>query len=128
MVSSKKIFLLFLIGSGIGALEYFGVLYDLFWVLPWYDMLLHVLGGIFIALLFSLFIPRGALPEKFFSPRFFLSFFATMLVALFWEWYELRTGVTFVSRGGYKIDAISDIFFALLGFVGTYHLLQKNSS
>ena len=128
MISSKFFFLLFLIGSSIGILEYFGVFYDLFWILPWYDRVLHVLGGIFVALILSLFIPQEALPKKFFSAKFFLSFFATMLVALFWEWYELRTGVTFVSRGGYKIDAISDIFFALIGFVGTYHLLQKNSS
>ncbi len=88
--------------------------------IPWFDMLMHFLGGVFLAL------ATGAFFAKLFLGKPFLHILPALLasVLLFgtlWEAFEysVQSIITFAHLASIP-DSFSDIIFDLLGgFVGT---------
>lgn len=50
-----------------------------------------------------------------------------LFVGLFWEIFEIKTGLTFVSQVDYIFDTISDLIIDLLGALFFYFVIQLRS-
>ena len=88
------------------ALEFF-----FYWRLWWFDLLVHLVGGILVGLCAGVFV---LFPRKR-TKTIFLSVVGTaLIVSVLWELFEYHFGLTFVSNN-YVFDTVSDI---VLGFVG----------
>ncbi|MDO8576559.1 MAG: hypothetical protein Q7R90_04570 [bacterium] len=105
----------------IGVLDvYFGVGQSYFWTIWWWDILLHVLGGVWAGLL-------GAWVAGFFGIRITLvrcALFA-LAIGVSWETFEYINslgGSVFMS---YTADIIKDLFDDTLGGALAYYLVQR---
>jgi len=105
----------------------------LYWLIPWLDIPMHILGGVWVAMFF------GYLNQKFFkSPSFWPSVLLTLsFVALFgvlWEFFEFFLNHTsslqkFGSFQGDLTDTMADLFFGLIGgliFILLDKVFKKN--
>jgi hypothetical protein len=92
---------------------------NLYWLMPWLDMPMHALGGIWAAMLF------GYLNQKFFKLQNFRHFVLMTIsfvafVAVLWEFLEffidhLSLLKKFGSFQGDLNDTMSDLFLGLAG-------------
>ena len=82
-----------------------------FWVYPWFDIPLHMLGGLMIAL----WAAGGALERKM-SPQsgILYIFFIVFTVGILWEVFEYITELT-VGPERYIIDTIADLVNDCIG-------------
>ncbi len=115
----KPLLLFFLVLSIlIGFLQTLAIKYSLYFELPWLDVFMHVLGGIWIALIFfsfSLFKRNGVM----FSRLFFLITAATsvLFVSFLWEILELSLKNTSISDPLYLMDTTIDFMSAFFGAI-----------
>jgi len=106
---------------------------NLYWLLPWFDIPMHLLGGFWVAMFF------GYLNRKFFKlPNFWSAALLTIsFVALFgvlWEFFEFFLNhLSFLQKfgdfQGDLADTMGDLFFGLLGgamLVLLDRVLRKN--
>ncbi len=94
---------------------------------PWYfDMLLHFLGGGFIAVLFLYFAGKkmfGILNGRFF-PFALLTLGAAALVAVNWEFYEYFVNIYLRLPQDSITDTFSDLALGLAGAATTFIVLK----
>lgn len=89
----------------------------------WWDIMLHFLGGVWLAMSGFWFV---YLSDKFNIKRSVKNFFIATLVpvlviGLGWEVFEYVNGITFVLPGErYEIDTIGDVFVDLAGGMLVY--------
>lgn len=101
----------------------------LFWTVIWFDMVMHFLGGLFVALFFfwilSLFKSKLSYTEKLILGAVF-----TILVGLVWEYFELIIRVTDLASPEYwgdtGMDIIMDTLGGTLGIMFVHSLEKKN--
>lgn len=83
----------------------------LYWKWWWFDVLMHFLGGVFVAALFiwayTFFLKN--------NPKPVFSLLAVFVVGVTWEIFELTTGLMDPSLEGYTFDTITDIVLDMLG-------------
>lgn len=98
----------------------------LYWIVPWSDIISHLLGGLIVSLLFWQFIFRSGPALIKDNPRFFTLVLAVVLGAL-WEIFEVIFGISISGAKSYWgstfIDILSSIFGAFFGF---YYYIKKN--
>ncbi|MES3005160.1 MAG: hypothetical protein V4690_03580 [Patescibacteria group bacterium] len=119
------LFLTFLIG----VLDLFANKFYFYWSISWFDMLMHFLAGVLVAFFVCLF--AHYFTQKGFNNKETLSLVivTSLLVGIFWEWYELHFQITSLSDGFlYYRDTISDLLLDMLGgavgFLYAKHLKQ----
>ncbi len=80
----------------------------------WYfDMIMHFLGGLWVALFFTYVFLRGKEPRP--GRSLFLKVLAAMLaIGILWEFYEYYLNIVSATPWD-KADTLSDIFFDLFG-------------
>ncbi len=88
---------------------------DVFW---WYDMALHFLGGMMVAMMLLYYGERWPdyiqLPNNVFARFLFvLSFVA--IIGIFWEFYEYAADYVFKAFDLTLSDTLSDLLLDLLG-------------
>ena len=99
------------------ALEFF-----LYWKFWWFDIVMHFLGGVVIALgVFTLYDLRFPLPRRLKALVPILAF--TLIIALLWEVFELLAGLVVLEE--YHVDTSIDILMALLGATVGYHVARN---
>lgn len=114
-----------------GLLHFIGAQYFLYWHFWWFDILLHFLGGVWVAATcFWLYYFSGLVKVQVISPRYFflVPFVGALIVGVAWEVFEYLTGLTFVIPGiDYKVDTICDIGMDVIGgmVVYLYYRLTK---
>lgn len=95
---------------------------------PWYvDMILHLLGGGFIAFCFLYFSEKkyfGELSNKLF-PLAILTLGAVALVAVGWEFYEYFVNIATGAPQEPVSDTFSDLALGLAGAVLTVLFVRK---
>lgn len=95
-----------------------------YWTIPWLDIILHFLGGIFTSLLVFWFLRIKHVP-RFLSNKqsgcgfFFLVIGMTMLISAGWEALENLAGV--VNEADYIFDTGIDLVMDLLGALSAYY-------
>ncbi len=104
-------------------------IFYLYWMLWWYDLILHFLGGVFIALLvlwlvsFSGYL--GASSSLSLRQLFLISLVGTLGVGIGWEIFERLLGHTW-SVEGYWLDTGIDLFLDVSGgVVGWFYFVKK---
>lgn len=96
----------------------------------YFDMLLHFLGGGFIAASFLYFAGKnlfGALSDRF-LPLAFLTLGAVVLVALNWEFYEYFVNIYLQLPQEPIADTFSDLALGLAGGALTVCVIRKLSN
>ncbi len=105
-----------LAGAHVLALEFF-----LYWKFWWFDIVMHFLGGIVIALgIFTLYDLRFPLPQR--LKALVPVLMCTLIIALAWELFELLAGS--VPLFDYYFDTGLDIVMALIGATVGYRLAR----
>lgn len=101
-----------------GVLYYLAGLFYLYWTYWWYDVVMHFLVGTTggFSLYWGFFYSGLVFPRPFKSRALsvFLVFACVMTVAVGWEIFEYRNGITDSSEG-YVLDTINDL---ILGGTG----------
>ena len=92
-----------------------------FW---WYDVLLHFIGGLWVASTFFWLYYEGGFAKK---PKYTLANFflftlgATIVVGIAWEIFEYIFGLTYILPGeSYSIDTICDMGMDIIGSLCVY--------
>jgi len=121
------VFLIVLIGIIHVTAYYFHLYLELWWI----DMLMHFLGGAWVAAFSLWFIFFSNIlnikRENNLSSFLVTAFCAVLLVGIGWEIFEFKAGLSFfspltLSTRGYWMDTISDLILDLIGgmFVALY--------
>ncbi len=124
MERKELIFFFTAISVAIIALWYLGLYFSLYWVLWWYDVVMHFLGGFWIGLIIYILFLYGE--KENFSSRVNLLLAVIMgifLVGVMWEWFELEKGLASFETEDYFVDTIIDLIVDLLGALSAYYLV-----
>ncbi len=105
----------------IGVLDiYFGFGQNYFWTIWWWDILLHVLGGVWAGLL-------GAWAAGFFGIRVTLvrCILCALAIGMGWEVFEYAEGLGGSVFMSYTPDTIKDLFDDALGGALAFYLARR---
>lgn len=110
----------------IGVVNELANIFSLYWRIPWFDMPMHFLGGLWIGLT-SLWLCSSCDSAK--SLKIFtVSFLAVIIVGVLWEVFEFSIDTFLVvSSQNNTLDTISDMMFDILGGVmaAVYFIFKK---
>lgn len=89
------------------------LIYRWSWEFWWYDILLHLLGGVFVGLLLISYFPRAKLSS-------FLG--ALLLIGFLWEGFEILLDIYLLAKNlpaiymwDGLIDTVADLVFDIIG-------------
>ncbi|TAL49310.1 hypothetical protein EPN83_01005 [Patescibacteria group bacterium] len=86
---------------------------SLFWNYWWFDLPVHALAGVFVALLVFWYV-RRIVAKLSWQALTLLAIVSSLVAAIFWEIFEFLFGVTFISSS-YTVDTLLDIVMTALG-------------
>jgi hypothetical protein len=118
---------LFLSSLIVFLLHSLAVKYSLYWIIGWYDIPMHFLGGFTIGVLsLFLFFTSGYIKSTYELREnkqvvFVVSFLFTLVISLGWELLELFFGLSDVMID--RADTVLDLIMDTLGFLTSYLLL-----
>lgn len=96
----------------------------LYWRYQWFDLPMHFLGGVVVALcFFSLRDFRVPVPKRWY--RLVPVTLGVLIVALVWEYYEVFIGIPI--EPNYEIDTLSDLCMGTLGGMVGYFIASRIS-
>jgi hypothetical protein len=110
----------------IALLHYIALDRAYYWTVSWYDIMMHFLGGLWVALFIVWVVQSNIFPFL----RSHLSFASLLVcvigVGLVWEYYEIFFGLTFVTDPEYWGDTALDLVMDTVGgSIGTF-ISKKN--
>ena len=117
---------MFLLVIAIAVLHLLAIQELYYWTIGWYDIMMHFLGGFWVAIFVLWFDSWHTLPIR--PNTLFRIVGAVILVGILWEVYELVFGMTFVSDGGYVMDTTQDFIMDAIGGVVGWFVALKYSS
>lgn len=101
-----------------------------YWRIPWFDMPMHFLGGLWVgsvALWLSVSC-RASFKKSGNLKIFIISLFSALVVGVLWEVFEFNVD-TIISVSGQNdiLDTMSDMTFDILGSIvaGVYFIFKK---
>ena len=116
----KKIFFNTIFGAFIlmAILHVLATSFYLYWDFWWFDMIVHFLGGFFVAgLLIWFFFPLNMNSKKFKATAVIVSI---LVIGVLWEVFEFRAGITMPRVRGYTLDTSKDIIMDVVGSLAVY--------
>lgn len=117
----------FLIIFAIFIIHIFATIYFLYWIIPWLDILMHILGGAFVGLIILYIYYQSTYVE----PRHFSKIFvfllvlsSTALIGVLWEFFEFFIDEYVAVSGWLTLiggvrDTLEDLFFNLVGSIAS---------
>lgn len=116
----------------IALLHYLALTFSLYWTVWWFDIVMHFLGGFFVAAfsLYLVFVMRLIkMPVEDRVMFAFVAIGAVVVIGLGWELWELLTGLTLVLRD--TADTLLDLLMDIIGgsfglWYGTHKLCKRN--
>ncbi|HEY4505601.1 MAG TPA: hypothetical protein VJG67_02830 [Candidatus Paceibacterota bacterium] len=120
----KHTFLLLVI---VAVLNWLASEFYLYWTIWWFDMLVHFLAGCTVAMAILWLWPHiNKIRTHTTIQIIFVAIFATLIIGILWELYELYFHLEFLSDGvPYFIDTSSDLLMDVSGgFIGAWHALR----
>ena len=116
MLQLTTVFLL-ISGSILAVVHILALELFLYWRYWWFDIPMHVLGGVVVALgIFTLYDFLPKLPRQYLSLIPIIS--SVLIIALVWEVYQLLIGIPI--EADYEVDTIIDLIMGTLGGVIGY--------
>ena len=100
------------------ALHFVGSYYSLYWRFSWYDVVVHIVSGMWIGLVFlwlsAIFDQINSLKE-YRAKTFLIAFVSAVLIGVAWELVENYTQITFTKASNYSFNTALDILNDALG-------------
>jgi hypothetical protein len=103
----------------LGALHQAGSAFFLYWDIPWFDMMMHFIGGFSVGMLFvwvwygSDILGRRVIPARAAATLAVIAF--VFAVSAGWELFEYAFDIANPTGGNYAMDTFNDFVAALLG-------------
>ena len=95
--------------------------FSLYWVYPWFDTPMHILGGVVIALgLHSMPTIVARIPRQ--IRTFYFTLTIVLIVGVLWEVFEYMVG--YPRDDGYILDTVTDMSGDALGAVIGYYFVR----
>ncbi|MFQ5661856.1 MAG: hypothetical protein ACE5F2_01215 [Candidatus Paceibacteria bacterium] len=112
----------FILISIIGILHVSATEFYLYWSIPWFDNLMHFLGGLWFGTTSIWFFFFSGYAGKFtpqFSTRNILtvSIASVIVIGVLWEFFEIGVGSVTLTETDYAIDTSVDLLMDTLGAV-----------
>jgi len=105
------------------ALHSIGSYYYWYWSFPWFDLVVHIFSGLWVALLIlwlaSVLGQINSLKE-YKVKSFLIALFSAVIFGVVWELVENFTQITNVNISGYSLDTALDILSDAFGGVLAY--------
>ena len=112
-----------------GALHTIAIRFSLYWILNWFDKVVHFLAGALVALaayiLFYQVIYREGNTRK---NALLVILVVVIVVSVLWEIFEVMTGNTFVSHDKYVFDTTTDLIADLVGALSMYWFIKNKQN
>ena len=127
----KVVIILFLILATQLFSEMFLIPNDLYYIIPWLDIPMHILGGFLFGCLFMFFVEMVSLDYvkinflKRFEPKLLHLFYFILFVGVTWEIYEYMNDIVNYREWRGVLDSVKDLFDVCLGAFGAYYLLKN---
>lgn len=100
----------------VAVLHYLALTFYLYWTLDWYDIIMHFLGGVVIALLAMFFFYISGyfnFPKEHLGSIFAMTLGSVLLIGLLWELWELFVGFSDVIED--QLDTFLDLTMDIIG-------------
>ncbi len=101
-------------------------MFSWYWRIPWFDMPMHFLGGLWVGSVALWFYSRSVSTQ--YLQAFLVSIGAVLVVGGLWEIFEFSVDtIVSVSDQNGVLDTISDVMFDIIGGViaTTYFVFKK---
>lgn len=125
MLWNRYFFPSFVLLVAVAALHWIASDLYYYWTVPWYDIMMHFLGGAWVALaaLWLLEMPFS----RFFKARVSLTsvVLLSVVVGVLWEVYEIIFGFSDPSAVGYTADTSLDLVMDTIGAALTVWVFGK---
>ncbi|MEI6528300.1 MAG: hypothetical protein WCO10_01350 [bacterium] len=109
-------------------LHFLATYYHWYWSFRWLDIVVHVLGGLWLSLLvlwvLFIFNQINSLRDYKFK-SFAIAILISAAAGFLWEVYEIKAGITSVYQPGYGLDTIGDIVSGIIGSFLAYLYFTK---
>jgi|GEM_PF-370575 len=100
-----------------------GSYYSWYWVYPWFDVVVHIVSGLWIGLLIlwlaSVMGQINSLKE-YKVKSFLIAFVSAVLIGVIWELLENYTQITFTKANDYNLNTALDIVNDAIGGILAY--------
>lgn len=131
MIKQKTFIASFVVLVAVAFFNNLGTNLNLYWIYRWYDIPMHMLGGLWVAL-FSLslypLINELLLEKGYKISAFYLSILALLFMTISWELFELLGQITTMIDIGYWSDTLSDILNGYIGGMFGYLFYLKHGN
>lgn len=105
-----------------------GSYYSLYWAISWFDLLVHLVSGLWVALvilwLTSVLGQVNSLKE-YKIKIFLIALLSALILGVVWEILENITQITFTDSSGYALNTALDLVFDGLGGILAYGYFIK---
>ena len=94
--------------------NYYANFYQVYWIFPWFDIPMHILGGVMVGLFAQTamdHLDRHKINKK----RFILAIGSAFIVGFIWELVELHFGVTDFLGPNSRLDTLKDLMDDIIG-------------
>lgn len=122
----SQLFLILGLILTVAVLHFLGFYLQLYWRIPWYDRVVHTLGGLWIVL--ATFFILELAHVAFATPFAFMvmGILASVCVGTLWEVFELKAGITMLASHGYALDTAGDIISDVVGgLLGVLYVIKR---
>lgn len=123
-MSRSYIVLLALLSALIGGLHLLAIEFNLYWELPFFDVLLHFLGGMWVALIVFWFLYIAKLVPVMPSRALWYMLAGVLVVGISWEVYEQSFALRFALN--YPLDTSIDIAMDIVGALVAYRFVKTS--
>jgi hypothetical protein len=121
-------FLIVALGALVALLHSYALQHFLYWHLWWLDILMHFLGGLFVALIGLWFVRRFKLYGKIRSRNFLLFdvILFVFIISALWESFEFIFEITLLNGAQYAIDTIIDFLMGIIGATVAFYITHAS--
>lgn len=121
-MQSTKVWFFLLLAAIFAAVHYLATVASLYWYYPWLDIVMHLWGGILVALGV---VVLASFKSARIKPTLQITLSVLFVAMVSWEIFERMVGL--YSQDTYIFDVSKDIFFGLLGGLIGYLLFRKRT-
>lgn len=126
MSSKQIVWLLGITGAIVGVLQVVALKFFLYWTIWWFDIVMHFLGGFWIALIVLWFYKAFTRNEARSDHGYLLALLGVIVVGVAWEVFEVVAGLTDAEEN-YAVDTIVDLIMDTVGaLVAAYIVFRKS--
>ncbi len=111
-MKSRLLLPIFFLSCIILSLHLFALAYFFYWMLWWFDILVHTLGGVLISWIAIVLFEKYKISRI--EMILLYGIFGPLLISIGWEIFEFVSGITFLSSQ-YSLDTTLDMSMGVLG-------------